>query len=224
MIALARDYHNQVCDEFDCVVFERSTQAPVYLEPRIGFLTANMRLKGSEDVSVDHNFIVGTHLSFTSLKIQDIWRFSLGLHYAGLHFEEAKYNTEQNRNQPDDWLVDVKYQFLEVPVMVKYTLFPARLQPYILGGMEMVIMMNSESEVSSTAGVRLDGEDFRRFNVGVIGGAGVRAPIKEHVNFIIEANYTYRNPAATLGGVLDNLHINSLAFFVGLDMRMNRDY
>ncbi len=113
LIQLAEDYHNSVCSDDNCIVFEK--KLPIFqvsIEPFIGLVN----VIGYKNF----NYEIGGHLYLRSPKINEKLYFKTGISFFQLYDEGEKYN------------------FFKFPIQVQYLFYTHSLQPFIGGGINFL--------------------------------------------------------------------------------------
>src|SRR5690606_19029721 len=64
LIKITKDYHNNVCDEYSCIDYTKSTKTKIHLEPFIGVMNSWMKLESSSDVAYDIKPVIGINFRF----------------------------------------------------------------------------------------------------------------------------------------------------------------
>jgi len=94
----------------------------------------------------------------------------------------------------DKNIVKLKLQYLEIPLMVKYS-FPVSetLIPYVVGGGYASLKLHAKNyaytEGSNTQVVTDMDEFFNRIDLGILGGVGVKYQWNDFMCFNLEARY-----------------------------------
>ncbi|MEQ8474121.1 MAG: outer membrane beta-barrel protein [Marinoscillum sp.] len=223
MIKMAKNYHKQVCDTYECIVFEKSAKPNKYIEPMVGFASSTMRVRNSDDGVTQSIMSGGFRLHFTSIKFNDNWHFITGVNFSHISFDSTEfYIPNDNVNNIQRWKVSAEYSYFQVPLALSYSFGSGKLKPYLLVGAEATVILSPKYTKELLEGYRnRETDTFRKLQIGYIVGTGMRFQMNENMQLVLEGSYDSRAPAVNIGGFFDNHHVNTLQVGIGANIRLH---
>ena len=225
LINLTTDYHNDVCDSYDCVDYTKSTRQNIFIEPFFGIIDSWMGLEKSSDYA--HNFkpYMGVNLRFKPFKGFSRWNFITGLNYSTNDFDEYFDNTLKSTRYVTYWTVYhivTKYTVLRIPLTAEYSLTRSRLQPFISLGLNNVLLLNKDFGVYENDKTDpVPGEKYlRTWEYGFAGGFGLRYSFMNGSYIYLKNAAEYRFPSARFGWILDRIKVYSWLFNFGYGIKL----
>ena len=228
LINITKDYHENVCDDYKCVDYTRSTNRPVYLEPHIALVNSWLGLKSSNDLSLNTKAAIGINFRFKPLKVHYLWNVLLGISYSTNTLQGDFINSLYNY-EDITYRIRTDYTIIRVPIMLEYS-FPAKtIQPFLSVGYNNVFLLNPDYEVRSVY-YSPGGEethavprytDLRRYQYGLLAGLGARYLMNDKANVYVKLDFEYRFPSANLNHVLDYINVRSILVSLGYSFSLN---
>ena len=225
LINLTKDYHNDVCDSYDCIDYSKSTKQNIFIEPSFGIIDAWMGLETSPDYARNIKPYMGVNLRFKPFKGFSRWNFVTGLNYSTNDFDDYFDNTLKSSRYVTIWSVYhivTKYTVFRIPLTAEYSLTRTRLQPFVSLGFNNVILLNKDFGVyenDDTDPVR-DEKYLRTWEYGFAGGLGLKYNLKNGSYLYFKNEAEYRFPSAKFGWILDRIKVYSWLFNVGYGIRI----
>jgi len=138
LIKLTRDYHNYVCDEYECIVYQKKIAPPqVYVAPIFGISRSSLNLDGdfySNFTYEDNQFITyGVQVDFVLAFINDRMALQANLLY-GKNDYFGSYNNYYE--------LDVINNRLQTSLLFKYTFVFGALRPSLGVGLHKDFIRN----------------------------------------------------------------------------------
>ncbi|HAM99044.1 MAG TPA: hypothetical protein DCQ26_10585 [Marinilabiliales bacterium] len=232
LINLTKDYHAMVCGNEVCIDYTKSTYLKINLEPTIGYIHSSLGLETSKERSKDDQPAIGLNLRFRPYKIKDSWNVLFGVNFSKNHFRKEFTSLLYVETE---WLsrIELDYQTLRIPISVEYSFPTKKIQPVISLGFTSVFLMNREHEARYINTFTLNGEvvqvdgglidtDFRKFNIAVNAGVGLKYNIDENSSVYVTTLFEYRKPYVNFNHLLDYLSTTSTIWNVGYSFCINK--
>ena len=187
LINLAEDYHNEVCEDYECLVYSKVRLKPkLYIGINAGYSVSNITVFDNEftknlnkDYAPSNDFSFGMFLNYTDPNISQ--RFSLQL---DLMYQESNYVADSSK---------INIGYLRIPFSVKYT-FPAKkLIPAVWLGMSynMWTSFSDENVVPRHLESRGVSIQQNQDQFGWYTGIELSYRIGERVNLFIQGKYEW---------------------------------
>lgn len=199
LIKVTEDYHNIVCDDHQCIIYEKKRKKMV-ARPFVGYRFSTVTLKTSPDKYQYSSFIAGIDCNLPTFIANPRWNYSVGLYVSKdevnnvfkntLYLNNAEANERTHR-------IKVKAIALEIPLGIEYTVPVKKLMPYVGFGYSNVFLLDREAEVSRLQAVEYNipsESHIRLYQAGLNASAGFKMPVNS--SYIqVRFNYQYRfNP------------------------------
>ena len=187
MINLAEDYHNEVCEEYECIVYTKDRVSPkLYFGIYGGYSISKITVFDNEftknlnkDYAPSNDFSIGVFLNYMVPNISR--RFSLQL---DLMYQESDYVADTSR---------MNIGYLRIPLSIKYA-FPTRnLVPSVWLGMSynMWTSFSDENVVPRHLESRGVSIQQNQDQFGFYTGVEFSYIITERVNFFVQGKYEW---------------------------------
>jgi hypothetical protein len=222
LINLTKDYHNSVCKDYNCIDYTKSTKTTIYIEPGIGMINSWMGLKTSDDHAYDLNPYFGLMFRLKGAKRFYLWNFLTGLNYSFVEFrgdfENSLYYTIWQPTELHH--IYLKYSYLSLPLSVDYSLPFKKIQPYFSASFNNIFILNSEYEVHKFDNTVPEKTTFRKYQIGLAAGLGLKYILKNGSYFSLNTGFEYRFPSANFNWVLDFYRVYSWNIGLGYGFRL----
>lgn len=219
LIKITEDYHNNVCKEYECINYTKSTKIKICLEPNISLVNSWMGLKTSTDLAQNTKLAIGINFKFNPVKVFHLWNFLVGINYSSNHFN-GDFENQLFFTTPRTYRIEAKYSIIRVPIVLEYS-FPAKkIQPFLSVGYNNVFILNPEADIKVVFDNDLIGEtvgelDFQKYQCGLLSGIGVRYIINDKSNIFLKSDFEYRIPSSSFSRTLDYQRVMALIFNIG---------
>jgi len=221
LVKITKDYHDNVCNDYKCIDYTKSTKTNIYLEPNIGLINSWMGLKSSSDLSYDIKPVIGINFRIIPVKIHYLWNFLVGINYSTNYFKHDFKNKLFDKGNKT-FRIEMKYSIIRLPIMLEYSFPTKKLQPFLSVGYNNVFILNPDYDVRqvySYFGTEYTGgtidTDFRNYQYGFLSGLGVRYKINDGSRIYLKVDSEYRAPPANFRHILDYHHVKTLIFNLG---------
>ena len=178
---------------------------------KLGMTSSDMDVSDDDGVSIDR---------LTSLGGGGFLRF--GFAGLGLQIDVLALTKGSETSDPAEGNMDIKLDYVEVPVQLVFALGSSRLGPYIMVGPSVAFEVGCNVEMEDTGGNELESEcddadffDRKSTDFGVSGAAGLQIPLGPGA-MLLEGRYTHG-----LSNILDSetdetkIRNRSYGLFVG---------
>lgn len=211
LINLTKDYHNKVCNEYECIDYTRPTHQNIFFEISGGLLISDFTLKTSNDVLYNIRPGVTVQARFNPLKSKTHWIFLIGLGYSSNDFHGRFENDLFYFSNRDTLDLTEKYSIVRLPLNVQYEFSSGKIQPFLSFGYTACFYIGADYAAYGTARGRLFPErsSLRRWQHGFTGGTGLNLKLKNEKYIFIKASYEYRIPSVNLKHVFDYVRHNT---------------
>lgn len=206
-INIAQDYHNDVCDDYECIVYTKEKMsASLNFGLHIGYSISSITVFDNEytknlnkDYSSSQDIVYGLFLNYMDPNISE--RFSLQL---DLLFQKGTYEADES---------SMKISYMKIPFSIKYTYPKKRLMPSVWFGMSYNKWLDFEDH--NIVPEHLSGEAIQKdkHQFGVYAGIELAYKLSEKINCFVQAKYewykgnhtnTWSVPALTVGDYLSS--------------------
>ena len=217
LINLAKDYHNAVCSEYECIDYTRTTNRKVYLQVGSGIINTWMGLKTSADVQTNLRPLIGAQLRFTPLKSNSKWHFLLGLNISGNNFHGYYSNDLYFYAHRDTFDLTAIYYALRIPLNIEYVFTTGKIQPFISMGYTGIVLINTDYAAYGHLNDRNYPEftHFRKYHHGYTGGVGIKYNLKNTNYLYLKSEFEYSIPSANGNYVFDYLRNKAWLIHIG---------
>ncbi len=133
LLNITKEYHNNVCNEYECIDYTKSTKRNIYIEPNISLINSWMGLKTSNDLSGNSKLAIGINFRFKPIKVFQLWNFLVGINYSTNHFN-GDFENHLFYPTSRTYRIETKYSIIRIPIILEYS-FPAKkIQPFLSSG------------------------------------------------------------------------------------------
>jgi len=225
LIKLVRSYHNDVCKDYACIEYSKSTKSTILIGPKITLIEATMQMKSSSDRARDTQLSYGVQIQYHPAYLFYRWNIITGLEYGKNSFNGDFYGNIFDQPDGKTYHIKLNYNAFRIPLIFQYSFPMKRIQPLFYFGVNGVILTNPNYSIISrvftpnppTYGLPYsERSDLRRFQLGLTGGIGVMKNIKEKLTLNIKAGYESRFPLQNSGNILDFQVVQSISVSAGV--------
>ena len=218
MIDLAQDYHNEVCDDYECIVYTKEKLNPkLSFGFHVGYSISKVKVFDNEytknlnkDYSTSSDIVYGGFLNYMDPNISE--RFSLQL---GLFLQNGHYSADSS---------SMKIGYMKVPFSIKYTYPKKRVMPSVWLGIAYNKWLNFEDENIVPRHLSGDAIQKDRHQLGLYTGLELSYDLNDKINIFFQGKYEwYRGkhtnfwivPALSVGDYLSS-KTSFISFSAGL--------
>jgi hypothetical protein len=223
LIGITKEYHKNVCTEYECIDYSRQTKTPLLIEISGGLQSSFLALDKSSDRLPDLHPSFGIRLRVKPFKGFSKFDILTGLVYNKNSFNGDMDNTlYSNFGYVKTYNIDLEYTALQVPVSIERSFGNSRLSPFISLGVSPIFILKSEHVI-----MRTDQSDFEEYSpfrkvwYGFTGGAGFRYSPGPNKYIFFRTEGEYRIPYAEFGWILDHTKVFSVIFTAGYAFKIN---
>jgi hypothetical protein len=226
LVKLTKEYHNMVCDDYACIDYTKLRKRDIFCEVDAGMILSYMGLTTSSDHVSNVEPVFGLYLRVFDTRYNSRFSLMTGLNYSknsfGGEFENYLFTDRQKF-----YYIELDYSMIRLPITLEYSLLPGKLQPtisltaqngFLLKSGYALEIRNYITEGNYSA-VKTE-SPLRKYQFGVMLGAGLRYKINRNSYLNCGVNYEYRIPSANFNYILDYLNFNSFIFSVGYGYRI----
>jgi hypothetical protein len=198
LIKLTSDYHNMVCDDFDCIDFTRSTRLEMYISTKTGMTNAWFSFVGHDGAIHDMAMMAGFNIRLVHVQFPRGLSLLTGLDYARrLSFTGEVYSM---RLGGKPWyLSDINYDVIKIPVIVQYNFGGGRVQPLASIGYNNLLLVNKDCNLLKP-GYHPDDppthlySGYSTYQMGLAAGFGLNYRLDYRRNIILKTDVEYMMP------------------------------
>lgn len=122
LVNLTKEYHENVCDTYDCIDYTRINKARITLEIFAALPRANITLSGFNQTAIENNYSFGTLLTIKPKNLFKTVEFITGVSYSkaqsNFDFDPIETTAGLIKNE----LFDIKINYLTIPLGLRYYL------------------------------------------------------------------------------------------------------
>ena len=199
LIKLAKDYHNRVCNNEQCIIFEsKLKQSKIHLGIVAG-ASFNSFSFGNVHTNYGIGSILGCRLEFENLfynSEQSTLQTGLILNrFSTYTFYTNNYGIVYNGNfitaEKVDG-VDINTYALKIPFTYQYFLSLGKIRPFFGAGLECIILFSQGKNFDFTFFKRYATDNsFPVWNTGIVGNIGVKKMLENNHSISMELKYEY---------------------------------
>ena len=204
---LTENYHNSVCDSYDCISYVKNSGAEVKVMPFVGY-TFNYFTKRSTLSSLkDNSASFGLRVSVAPKVWIDRWSLYTGLFIQQQTYEGMlQYSEKSEFTGFEDYNID--FSTIKIPVGGRYHFNNKKISPYINAGITThFVIGGNQSE-----------DGIREFLIGSEVAPGLRFSLSRNQYLYTEIIYNISTPAVGTGDKLDNIQFQSIGLNLGLEV------
>lgn len=183
IIDIAQYYHNDVCDDYECIVYTKERiKAKLSVGLHAGYAVSSMTVFDNEftknlnkDYSSSRNIEFGVFLNFLDPNISE--RFSVQL---GLLFQEGFYVADQS---------SMELFYMKIPFALKYTYPGKKILPSLFLGMAYNKWLDYEDNYIVPEHLNGDAIQKNKHQFGLHTGIECAFRLGAKVNFFVNAKY-----------------------------------
>lgn len=218
MIDIAQAYHNDVCEDYDCIVYTKEKiKAKLSIGMHAGYSISSITVFRNDftenlnkDYSSSRDLVFGAFLNFLDPNISE--RFSVQL---GMHFQKGFYLADQS---------SMEILFMKIPFSVKYTYPGKKVLPSLILGLGYNKWLDFEDKYIVPEHLSGDAIQKNKHQFGLYSGVEFAYRLSTKVNFFVNGKYElYKGnhtniwsvPALTVKDLLSS-RIHFISFSAGL--------
>lgn len=236
LIDIAREYHEKVCQDEQCIIYEWEKK-PITIHKVIyaGFLFSKINLGGASHSSFSPGGLIGFRFSFENvidwaenlsfdldLKALSLTNFTLYAdksYYTFITYNNVEYNltiTEEYYRKIvcKSMDINIKTIALGIPVMASYTFSKGRLRPYAAIGLINTFVLSQNKNLFIHRFYDEFNKSIPWYHFGVAARAGTSFLLRNHHLINLELNWEYTQ----------NMNINQMLKMYNNLFSMNAGY
>ena len=183
MIEIAQDYHNQVCTEYQCVVYTKEKSGlKVGIGLQGGYSVSTIELYDNEntknlnkDFSSSHDLVFGGYLNFKDPNISE--RFSVQLEFL---FTKGSYSADSSF---------FAISYLKTPFLLNYTYPMKKIEPSVNFGVTYNQWLSFEDDDIVPDHLSGDAIQKKRSQLGIAMGFGISHILIKNIDCFIQVKY-----------------------------------
>jgi hypothetical protein len=209
LIKISKKYHNQVCPDDECIIYERKNEVNVSFGVHFGTSVNSFNFAERFDTNYGLSNFVGCRVKFENLfdwaeKVSfttefSLQRFSKYKLTPKLGRSDITYNNEnyvlhtdhQYLNALSELDVDLKIIALKVPVTVNYTFSQGKLKPYLSLGVLNTFILSENKNFIYHVFYNEFGSSVPKYMIGYTGRIGSDISINEKHTIYTEISFDY---------------------------------
>ena len=234
LIKIAKNYHEKVCTDEQCIIYEKKTK-PVHAT--LGFQigeSINRFNFGNELIS---DYSLSTYLGFRAefeniisyeenlslmvdLTVQKFSKYNFRERdkYTTISYNGQYYTIFDNTYNEDlkSINIDLKAVELKLPLVVNYTFSKGKIRPYIGVGISNTIVLSQNKEFIYLTLVQKYNQSIPTYSMGIVGRAGCKYALKNNHTIYTDLNIDYSQNFNT--NEFLRLNNNLYSFTVGYNL------
>jgi len=226
LIKITKEYHNMVCDTYECVEYEKPNKPTFHIELYSGVIDSRMGLKTSKNNAKNRNPYIGFCLKYTPDKRRHLWNFMIGINYSYNKFQDV-YNNVELSSLEGSYQLYTKYSIIRLPMIVEYSFPTGKLQPLFSIEYNNIFILDPDYSAIYLFEVnpsRIDSlpfqSDFRKYQYGISSSLGIKYTFSNQNFIYLKSSYEFRMPIANLSNIFDYHYVNSLMFNFGYGIKI----
>jgi hypothetical protein len=224
LINITREYHENVCQDYDCIDFTHSTRMVIMMETSVGIMNSWYGYLTSDIYVQQLHPVVGVDIRIKPAKVHYLWNYITGIRFSRNNYL-GDYPNEVFQGGEKIFRIDMDYSVVEIPLIAEYS-FPGKsLRPFISFEYLNCFLLNVEYDVRRVYSYATDrfsesvsgslNSDVRKYEFGLSAGTGLRYCRKNGSYFHLKINYIYQDPIANFKHIMDYRHSHALRLTAG---------
>lgn len=237
LIKLTKTYHETVCTDQQCIIFERTTK-PMYVKYGLLVGVSNNQFDFGKTLLTDYQLGYNFGCRFEFKNILDLYeKFSVTIdlnlqkyntytidaspeieaNYGKLDYYGKTYYVYQNGRNPAEqpMAVDMDILALKIPIILNHTFTTSAFQPYIGGGLFNVFTLSQNDNLQINNFYQNYGQSIPTYQIGLIGKLGFSIVLQNQKSIFIEGVMEYsRSPRVGEPFVMTNKSFNLTCGFL----------
>ncbi len=217
LIKVTKDYHNSVCNEYECIDYSRSVRAGIFLETYVGIINSWMGLKTSSDHDFNLKPSFGFNLRIRPVKTHYLWNVMVGFNYSENNFQ-GYYNNTLFTEYSATYQIYSKYKIIRIPMTVEYSLPFKKIKPFVSLSYNHIFLTNIDYDINriDEMGKVIDyNSAFRKYQFGLSGHIGLKYNFKNNSYIFLDNEFEYRRSFNNFANYLDYHYVNSWLINIG---------
>ncbi len=215
LIKITENYHNHVCADQKCIVYEKDLQRVFFIGPKVGYRYSRLNINFSQEYSSDAALEGGIQVRYLPHFMHYRWNLLLDFMYSQAEFQ-GTFTEHRSSGRMVDYDIQLAFEMLRIPLKIEYT-FPLKLlKPTLSLGYDNVFLMHANYSIFSNY---LMETELRPFTGGLILGTGFKTDIGKKTQLFFQAEYEYHMPYVQLKSSVDincwNMH--ALLLSIGIE-------
>ncbi len=182
LINLSKNYHDMVCTDHQCIIYEKQKKGHTVIRPFVGFQASSLSLTTSKDRTTYTSYKVGADFCFPTFNSSPRWDF-----WVGINLSKDEANAKFNNNifgEDAQHRIYLKDNALQIPFSLEYTIPYKKILPFVGFGYSNVFLLNTTSETYrvfryNDGYEQLADDHTIRYQSGLDVFVGFKAPFKK---------------------------------------------
>jgi len=210
LIKIAKKYHEKVCKNGKCLVYERAIKPP-YLSKGIHTGVSLNTINFGDEIISNYGFagLLGFRLELENalawnenlsvmldFTLQRFSNYKLRVYDNNNHnieYNNIKYTLNNNAEfvmtNRHSLNVDIKTIVLKIPFTINYTFSKGKIKPYIGTGIDNMFILNQNDNLIYNSFYNRFNKSIPTYQVGLVERAGSKYMLKDHQALYLELNY-----------------------------------
>jgi hypothetical protein len=209
LIKLTSEYHNLVCDDFDCIDFTSSTRMDVYISAGMGMANSWFAIESIDHFLHDISTMVSFRVRLAYVQFPSGLSLVTGMDYLSKRSFEENFTgptSLRRRYYSNNLEVALGYNMLKIPIGVQYIKPGGKLQPIFYGGYTNIISFNRHY----SARLRFDPSydhgsvyyrslpvEFHSYQPGLYAGLGINYRLDNRRSLYLKTDYEFMHQMRT---------------------------
>jgi hypothetical protein len=191
LIGITKNYHEDVCTEYDCIDYSRKLKINYFFEFAGGVKKSILLLKTSPDKISDIQPFYGVKLKVTNNKGLLKYSISTGLIFSKQDFAgKMRASLYNSHGTLSDYKIGLDYTTINVPLYVERSFGNSRISPVIGLGYNNIFIFKSENEVP----YGYNNSSLRNYWFGFSAGVGFNYNLNNNGALFLKLEGEYRVP------------------------------
>jgi hypothetical protein len=226
LVNLTKEYHNMVCNDYACIDYTKLKRRDIFCEVNAGTIFSYMGLTSSKNHASDFKPEFGLNIRIKDNRYNSRFSFFAGLNYSSNSFN-GEFKNKLYNGREKFYNIELNYSVLRLPLTLEYSLLSGKIQPTLSITYNNTFLLNPDYAIEIRNYITEDSysgfyteSPLRKYQYGLMLGAGIRYVINRNSYLNCVLNYEYRIPSTSFNYILDYLNFNSLIFSVGYGFRI----
>lgn len=224
---ISKEYHDFVCDEYECIVFKKKITSLQSLKVVSGIIFSDLHLKDTEDKIKEMSVQYGIGAIFQSPFLTKNLSFSTGILFSKHNFD-GTLSSDFYYGVPYEYDVYLEHLNIKIPILINYTFPFEKLRPRITAGYTNNLIIKPDfNELIRTwygrsVGIMNPYSELTHYHYGLISGLGIEYQINENVIFDFQAFFEYRRQPANINSLFDFHYVTAEIIDLGIVYKLFR--
>jgi hypothetical protein len=218
LIAITKDYHNDVCKDQACIDFTKSTKTKIWIEPNVGINFTQMRLETSEDKVYNSMPYGGINVRFIPYRSHYSWNLTTGITLLFIDISGDFNNTLFDTTT----YIMTKHKIVRIPFTIEYNFPGKKVQPFLSLSYYNNFVLTTDYQIYYLEGPGTP-EPYSKimYQMGFGFDAGLRYNINTTRYFFIKNVLEIRNFNVSISDIQGRLKIFSEMINLGMGFNFN---